>query len=105
MKTPIDKPVTFTFMSYPAKAAKLRWKMTLTFPPGATADSTLSIEVVDGEDKPVAAGTLEYAGKSIKIKAGQAQMTYAEFVAGKHEKNIWLHRRGVLPIPGGLTFV
>ena len=105
MKTPTDKPVTFTFLSYPAKEAKLRWKMTLAFPPGATADSALPIEVVDGGDEPVAAGTLEYAGKTIRIKQGKAQMTYAEFVAGKHEKNMWLHRKGVLPIPGGLTFV
>ena len=35
---------------------------------------------------------------------GAAQMTFGEFVAGKHSVPIWLHRRGMRPVPGVPTF-
>jgi hypothetical protein len=31
-------------------------------------------------------------------------MTFAEFVAGKHSVPIWLHRKGLKPVPGVPTF-
>ena len=76
----------------------------MVFPPGSTADTVLEISIVDGEEVPVAAGTFEFAGKSLRVTDGSASMTFAEFVAGKHSVPICLHRRGMRPVPGVATF-
>ena len=103
MKTPADKTVTFTYSSHPAKDVGWRWTATLTFPAGATAETPLPFVIVNGNNEPVD-GTLEFAGRRIPVKGGKAQLAYADFVAGKHETAIWLHRKGIEPIPGSLTF-
>ena len=103
MKTPADKTVTFTYSSHPTKDVSWRWTATLTFPSGATAETPLSVTVVNGDNEPVD-GTFEFAGRRIPVRDGRARLTYADFIAGKHEKAIWLHRKGLEPIPGSLTF-
>lgn len=105
MRTPADKTVAFTFMSHPARDARLRWKAVLAFPPGATAESRLSIAVTDGDGEPVEEGVFEFAGRRLEVRGGVASIAYADFVAGKHEVPLWLHREGLPSIPGGLTFV
>ena len=50
------------------------------------------------------AGSLELAGLLIDVKDGKAAISFGDFVKGKHEKAIWLYRKGMLPIPGALTF-
>jgi len=35
---------------------------------------------------------------------GEAAISYADFIRGKHEVPLWLHRLNIEPIPGGLTF-
>ena len=40
----------------------------------------------------------------LTVKDGEASMTFAQFVAGKHSVPIWLHRDGMQPIPGVPTF-
>jgi len=104
MKTPADKTITMTFHSHPVRLMHQRWTARLTFPPGATADTMLALSVTDGEEHPIAAGTLELAGLRLAVKNGAASIKFADFVAGKHEKGVWLHRRGMNPLPGGLTF-
>ena len=104
MKTPDDKTIAFTFMSHPEKSPELRWKAKLTFPPGSGPDTTLPIEVVDGNEEPVGAGVLELAGAKIPVKDGKAGLRYADFVKGKHSVPLWLYRDGMHPVPGGLTF-
>ena len=104
MKTPADKTVTMTFVSHQVRDKKMRWAMNITFPAGAGAGTQLPIQVEDGEGTPVASATLEFAGKAIRIKGGSASLAYDDFVSGKHEKAIWLKRRGMDPIPGALTF-
>ena len=52
----------------------------------------------------VASGVFEFAGQKLKVKDGEASMTFAQFVAGKHSVPIWLHREGMKPIPGVPTF-
>lgn len=104
MKTPDDKTIAFTFMSHPEKLPELRWTAKVTFPPGSGADTVLPITVVDGNEEPVEAGTLELAGRKIPVKDGRAGLKYADFVKGKHSVPLWLYRDGVQPVPGGLTF-
>ena len=104
MKTPEGKEITFTFGSHPTKDLKMRWEAKLAFPPGAVADTKLTLTIVDGEGAPVAKGVFEFAGMKIRIADGSAQISYRDFIKGKHETALWLHRDGMMPIPGGLTF-
>ena len=53
---------------------------------------------------PVREGTLEFAGRNIPVRNGAATIRYADFVKGKHSVPLWLHRKGMPPVPGGLTF-
>lgn len=103
MKTPPDKTVTFTYSSHPVRDASWRWEAKLTFPAGADETTALPLEIVDGERMPVT-GTFEFAGRRISVKDGKGTLNYADFVAGKHATAVWLHRKGIEPIPGSLTF-
>ena len=47
---------------------------------------------------------LEIFGQRLKVTAGAASTTYAEFIAGVHSMPVWMHRKGKKPVPGGLTF-
>ena len=104
MKTPPDKTVTFTYVSHPTKSLKMRWQAKLTFPAGADETTLLELAFEDGEGEPVASGTFEFAGQQIAVRDGKATLAYADFVKGKHDPGVWLHRKGMLPIPGSLTF-
>jgi len=104
MKTPDDKSIAFTFASHPTKNPLERWKAVLSFPPGAGPDSELSIAMVDGDGNPVAEAIFEFAGMKLPIRNGEVRLTYADFIRGKHEVPLWVHRPGMPPIPGGLTF-
>ena len=104
MKSPADKRIVFSFHSHPTKDMKARWRAEVVFPPGSTAETPLEISVVDGEEAPVDSGTFEFAGRKLAVVDGSASMTFAEFVAGKHSVPIWLHRKGMRPVPGVPTF-
>ena len=104
MKTPDGKTVTMTFVSHQVRDRKMRWAMNITFPAGAGEGDMLPIQMEDGEGAPVKSGTLEFAGKAIRVKDGRAELAYADFIKGKHEKALWLKRRGMAPVPGALTF-
>lgn len=104
MKTPEDKVVTFTFASHPTRDLKMRWTARLTFPSGAGPDTPLTLAVDDGEGAAVGEGVFELAGMRIPVRNGKAEVRYRDFVEGRHETALWLHRKGMLPIPGGLTF-
>ena len=104
MKTPPDKTIAFTFVSHPTHALGLRWTATVVFPQGSTAEAILPIALVDGRGKPVRSGVFEFAGQRLAVRDGAASLSYADFVRGKHEVALWLHRPGLPPIPGGLTF-
>ena len=104
MKTPTDKTITFTLYSHPTKDLKMRWKALVVFAPGSTDESFAEITINDGEGTPVAEGTFEFAGVKTPIKDGAGKLRCGDFVKGKHEPAIWLYRKGMLPIPGALTF-
>ena len=42
--------------------------------------------------------------KATKVRAGKGRLRCGDFVRGKHEPGIWLHRKGQPPVPGALTF-
>ena len=104
MKTPADKTITLTFYSHPMKDLKMRWKAQLVFAAGSTDETPAEITINDGEGAPIEAATFEFAGVTTPIKAGQGAIRCGDFVKGKHEPAIWLHRKGAAPVPGALTF-
>ena len=104
MKTPADKTITFTLYSHPMKDLKLRWKATLAFAAGSTDDSPAALTIADGEGNPIRAGEFEFAGCRTAVKAGKGTLRCGDFVRGKHEPGIWLYRKGLVPVPGALTF-
>jgi len=104
MKTPSDKKITLTFYSHPMKDLKLRWKALLVFEPGSTDETPATLTIADGEGSPIRSGFFEFAGLSTPVKDGVGTILCGDFVKGKHETSIWLHRRGKVPVPGALTF-
>ena len=104
MKTPADKKITLTFYSHPMKDLKLRWKALLVFAPGSTDETPAELSIADGEGTPVKSGVFEFAGVRTKVRAGKGKLLCGDFVKGKHEPGIWLHRKGMEPVPGALTF-
>ena len=104
MKTPKDKQIAFLFVSHPVKDPAWRWQARVTFPPGATAETELPVEIEDGAGEPVAAAVFEFAGRRLEVANGRATLTYADFIAGRSVSALWLYRDGIPPIPGGLTF-
>jgi len=104
MKTPPDKKITLTFYSHPTKDLKMRWKAWLVFAPGSSDETPAALTVVDGEGTPVANGRFEFAGQLTPVKDGEGRLLCGDFAKGKHETAIWLHRKGMVPIPGALTF-
>jgi len=104
MKTPPDKRIMLTYYSHPMKDLKMRWKAHLTFEPGSVDETPAVIALEDGEGAPIASATFELAGRRLKVTDGRAAIACGDFVKGKHETAIWLHRKGVVPVPGALTF-
>lgn len=104
MRTPPDKCVTLTLYSHPMKDLGLRWKATVTFAPGSTDDTLAEVNLRDGRGEPIVTGLFELAGVRIAVTAGRGVLRCGDFVRGKHEPGIWLHRPGVAPVPGALTF-
>ena len=104
MRTPPDKTIAFTFTALPLVPHTHRWTAKVTFPPGSTAESELPVEVKDAAGRPLGSGSLEIAGRRLPVRDGRATIRFADFVAGKHEKKLCLHRRGCAPAAGDLTF-
>ena len=104
MKTPADKTITLTLYSHPMKDLRMRWKAQVVFAAGSTDETPAAITMVDGEGAPIKAATFEFAGVKTPIKAGKGAIRCGDFVKGKHEPAIWLHRKGAAPVPGALTF-
>lgn len=104
MKTPADKTIVMTFGSHPMRKASQRWQAELTFPAGSGPETMLPLVIKDGEGVPVASGVFEFAGQRLKVVDGRTALSYADFIKGKHAVPLWLHRRGMPPVPGGLTF-
>lgn len=83
---------------------KQRWRAHLTFEKGSTDDSNIVLDIVDGEGVAIGEGAFVFAGASISVKDGKGILPCRQFIAGKHDGAIWLHRKGTPPVPGALTF-
>ena len=82
----------------------MRWKALVVFAAGSTDETPAEITINDGEGAPIPSGQFEFAGTKTPIKAGRGKLLCGDFVKGKHEPTIWLYRKGMVPVPGALTF-
>ena len=93
-----------TFRSILTAKKDAGWEVLLVFPPEASSESFLSLKALNGAGVPIGTGVFEFMGKKVGITGGCGKMRYADFIAGIHEKSVWLMRPGMMPVPGGLTF-
>lgn len=104
MKIPEGKTITLTFLSVKEKDVKMRWAVNVVLEGGSGPGDKFKVKAEDGEGGKISSGLFEFAGACIKIKDGQGEIAYEDFIKGKHEKGVWLKRRGKAPVPGLLTF-
>ena len=104
MKTPDDKRIVLNYHSLPSKNAAFRWKAVLTFEPGSGDGDVAAIDVFDGDGGKVESGVLEFAGCRLNVKDGKTSISCGDFVKGKHDPSLWLHRKGRPSSPGVVTF-
>ena len=104
MKTPPDKRIVMTLYSAQVADPSLRWKAKVVFEPGSTDDSPVVISVTTREGEPIKEGVLEFLDRRLPVKDGRTEVTCRDFIAGKHARAVWLHRKGLQSVDGGLTF-
>jgi hypothetical protein len=103
MKSP-DCAFALEFRSVPTGDVREDWIVRLHFPAGAGADDLLPLTARDGRDVPIETGTFAFMGCMCPLAAGSGSIRYRDFVAGIHEKAVWLLRPGQESVPGVLTF-
>ncbi len=104
MRSPEGKTLSFLFHCVPGTRAQDAWALRVTIPPGATTETEILVDAVGDKSKPIAKGTFEFMGTRVNIVRGKGHLTLGRFMAGIHEKGVWLMRPKHPPIPGALTF-
>ena len=104
MEVPEGKTIRFTLHSQPQHDRTARWKVTVVFAGGSRGDSFAEVLAVDGNGADIVSGELEFAGRRIAVENGKGVLKCSDFIAGKHERAVWMYRRGFAPVPGMLTF-
>lgn len=103
MKSP-NADMTILFKSIPLDNHALEWQVHLVFPANTAAGGDLLFYVTDKDDAPIPSGTFNLSGGDWKFTGGRGRIPYSAFIAGIHEKEVWLRRPGIESVPGGLTF-
>lgn len=104
MKTPDGKNVRIVFASHQMKNTLERWWASVSFPAGTCGDGQLPVSATDWENRPLDKAVFECFGICIPIKNGKGSVSCADFIKGKHATAVWMHRDGMKPVPGSLTF-
>ena len=103
MKSP-DKTLFFFFRSIPQELNEDMWIVRATLPPNALAETPMTLDATDGNEKPLGSATFGFSGCRVEISGGRGSVPYGDFVKGMGEKGVWMFRRGCKPVPGSLTF-
>ena len=99
VKSP-DEPVTFVFASEGEEDAPEAWRAELSVPPGATADTSLTLKV-RGND---IAGVFKLSGVALPLADGAAEIPFGVFLAGIKDTDVSLQRPGGDQVKGRLLF-
>ena len=95
-----DEPVTFVFASDGEEDAPDAWRAELSVPPGATADTSLTLKV-RGRD---VAGVFKLSGVALPLADGAAEIPFGVFLAGIKDTDVSLRRPGGDTVKGKLLF-
>jgi hypothetical protein len=95
-----DEPVTFVFASEGEEDAPGAWRAELSVPPGATADTSLTLKV-RGND---VAGVFKLSGVALPLADGAAEIPFGVFLAGIKDTDVSLRRPGGDQVKGRLLF-
>ena len=95
-----DEPVTFVFASEGEEDAPGAWRAELSVPPGATADTSLTLKV-RGND---VAGVFKLSGVALPLADGAAEIPFGVFLAGIKDTDVSLRRPGGGTVKGKLLF-
>ena len=100
-----DEDVRFYYASAIGTADDNVWFVELTVPARATVGTKLPIRVGDRVRRPIPAGTIEIAGKTLPVADGRAEISYEDFLAGIRDSRIAVRREGAAAaVPGRLLF-
>ena len=95
-----DEPVTFVFASEGEDDAPGAWRAELAVPPGATAETPLTLKV-GGRD---VAGVFALSGVKLPLVDGAAEIPFGVFLAGIKDTDVSLRRPGGDAVKGKLLF-
>ena len=95
-----DEPVTFVFASEGEDDAPGAWRAELAVPPGATAETPLTLKV-GGRD---VAGVFALSGVKLPLVDGAAEIPFGVFRAGIKDTDVSLRRPGGDAVKGKLLF-
>ena len=88
MKSPENKTITFLFWSVPGTHADHLWKVRVTVPPSATAETPLVLAAEGENSVPIAKGSFEFMGARVKIVNGKGSLAFGDFMKGIHESGV-----------------
>lgn len=89
----VDEEVRFYYASAIGTDDDKAWFVELTVPARAAVGTLLPIQVGDRVRRPIAAGTIEIAGKTLTFAEGRAEMKYEDFLSGVRDSRIAVRRR------------
>ena len=95
-----DEPVTFVFASEGEDDAPGAWRAERAVPPGATAETPLTLKV-GGRD---VAGVFALSGVKLPLVDGAAEIPFGVFLAGIKDTDVSLRRPGGDAVKGKLLF-
>lgn len=100
-----DEDVRFYYASAIGTEEDKAWFVELTVPARATIGTKLPILVGDRVRHPIAAGTIEIAGKLLEFIDGKAEIAYEDFLSGIRDSRIAVRRESdAAAVPGRLLF-
>lgn len=100
-----DEDVRFYYASAIGTEDDKVWFVELTVPARATIGTKLPIRIGDRVRRPIAAGTIEIAGKVLEFADGEAEITYEDFLSGIRDSRIAVRREGeATAVSGRLLF-
>ena len=95
-----EEEVTFTFSSAGDPEAPDAWRAALVVPPGATADTVLTLKVSGANG-----GAFRLAGITLPLSGeGTAVIPFGVFLAGIKDSDVALVRPGAKPVDDTLAF-
>ena len=100
-----DEEVRFYYASQIGTDDDKAWFVELSVPARATVGTKLPIQIGDRVRRPISAGTIAIAGKTLSFAEGRTEIAYEDFLSGIRDSRIAVSREGSSePVLGRLLF-